>query len=250
VTVTDNAAAPVDSHPKFPKKSALEVNMCTLHSGGQVRLQGIRDVWRPARRGVSVANALSERLEVEVARRADSPPHGVERGQRRASSRSSAVRPTGAAQDPLPPDPQIFGAKAQFKPERVFKMTRSKPICSAASRSAGRVPRSCSPASRTCPRRPLSISPTASRTISPPHHGSTSSPRHLRRQRRQDRGTWRGAMGVAWTADADGFLSSYCNTIRRRTAAPTNPACAARCSRASRITPSGSDRASVPPRSR
>src|ERR1700726_4656049 len=71
LTVSDNGRGiPVDPHPKFPKKSALEVIMCTLHSGGKFDPEG--KVYTTSGGlhgvGVSVVNALSELLEVEVAR--------------------------------------------------------------------------------------------------------------------------------------------------------------------------------------
>src|SRR3981189_1934789 len=69
VAVTDTGRGiPVDPHPKFRNKSALEVIMCTLHAGGKFESKvyetsgGLHGV------GISVTNALSERLGVEVAR--------------------------------------------------------------------------------------------------------------------------------------------------------------------------------------
>src|SRR5439155_4269981 len=82
VSVTDNGRGiPVDPHPKFKNKSALEVIMCTLHAGGKFDSRvyetsgGLHGV------GVSVANALSERMEVEVAREQTLHRMAFERGK-------------------------------------------------------------------------------------------------------------------------------------------------------------------------
>jgi topoisomerase-4 subunit B len=126
-TVTDNGRGiPVDP-PKFPKKSALEVIMCTLHSGGKFDSKvyetsgGLHGV------GVSVVNALSSRLEVEVARSQKLHRMTFERGHPKGKLEDlGKVNNRRGTRIRFKPDTDIFGAKAAFKPQRLFKMTRSK----------------------------------------------------------------------------------------------------------------------------
>src|ERR1700735_3493286 len=128
LSVTDNGRGiPIDPHPKFPKKSALEVIMCTLHAGGKFDSKvyetsgGLHGV------GVSVVNALSSRLEVEVARRQKLYPLALEprhpKGKLEDLGKNNNRRGTKIR---FKPDPEIFGAKTSFKPQRLFKMARSK----------------------------------------------------------------------------------------------------------------------------
>ena len=128
LTVTDNGRGiPVDPHPKFPKKSALEVIMCTLHSGGKFDSKvyetsgGLHGV------GVSVVNALSSRLEVEVARSQKLYRMTFERGHPKGKLEDlGKINNRRGTRIRFKPDTDIFGAKAAFKPQRLFKMTRSK----------------------------------------------------------------------------------------------------------------------------
>jgi topoisomerase-4 subunit B len=126
--VSDNGRGiPVDPHPKFPKKSALEVIMTTLHAGGKFDSKAYRTSGGLHGVGISVVNALSERLEVEVARGQNLYRQAFERGHPKTNleklgkvqnRRGTAVR--------FKPDEQIFGKGAHFKPARLFKMARAK----------------------------------------------------------------------------------------------------------------------------
>src|SRR5580765_5626881 len=119
LTVTDNGRGiPVDPHPKFPKKSALEVIMCTLHSGGKFDSKvyetsgGLHGV------GVSVVNALSSRLEVEVARGQKLYRMAFERGHPKGKLEDlGKINNRRGTKIRFRPDAEIFGAKAAFKPQ-------------------------------------------------------------------------------------------------------------------------------------
>src|SRR6266496_2533776 len=128
VTVTDNGRGiPVDPHPKFKNKSALEVIMTMLHSGGKFESKvyatsgGLHGV------GVSVVNALSESLEVEVARGRKLYRQRFSRGAPLEKLKElGEVQNRRGTRIRFKPDPEIFGKNAAFKPERLFAMTRSK----------------------------------------------------------------------------------------------------------------------------
>jgi topoisomerase-4 subunit B len=128
LTVTDNGRGiPVDPHPKFPKKSALEVIMCTLHAGGKFDSKvyetsgGLHGV------GVSVVNALSDQLEVEVARGRQLYRQRFSRGIPQGGLESLGdVHNRRGTKIRFHPDPDIFGKGAHFEPARLYRMARSK----------------------------------------------------------------------------------------------------------------------------
>ena len=128
LNVIDNGRGiPVDPHPKFPKKSALEVIMTTLHAGGKFDQKSYQTSGGLHGVGISVVNALSERLEVEVARgqllyrqifERGHPKTPLEKLGKVQNRRGTSVR--------FKPDEKIFGKGAHFKPSRLFKMARAK----------------------------------------------------------------------------------------------------------------------------
>ncbi|MES2905599.1 MAG: DNA topoisomerase IV subunit B [Pseudomonadota bacterium] len=128
ITVTDNGRGiPVDKHPKFKDKSALEVIMCTLHAGGKFgggsyeTSGGLHGV------GVSVVNALSDDTTVEVAREQQLYSQKFSRGIPKTKiEKLGPVKNRRGTSVRFHPDPQIFGAKTMFDPERLFRMSRAK----------------------------------------------------------------------------------------------------------------------------
>ncbi|HXI06660.1 MAG TPA: DNA topoisomerase IV subunit B [Bradyrhizobium sp.] len=217
LTVTDNGRGiPVDPHPKFPKKSALEVIMCTLHSGGKFDSKvyetsgGLHGV------GVSVVNALSSRLEVEVARSQKLYRMSFERGHPKGKLEDlGKINNRRGTRIRFKPDTDIFGAKAAFKPQRLFKMARSKAYLFGGVEIRWKCAPELLKGVEDVPAEDSFHFPGGLKdylaaaihadTLVHPDIFSGKSGRN-------------GAHGacewaVAWTADADGFLSSYCNTV-------------------------------------
>ncbi|MEI4472583.1 DNA topoisomerase IV subunit B [Frigidibacter sp. MR17.24] len=127
LTVKDNGRGiPVDPHPKFPGKSALEVILCTLHAGGKFSNKAYSTSGGLNGVGSSVVNALSDVMRVEVARNRElfvqSFSRGVPQGPVEKVGPAPNRRGTSVY---FHPDAQIFG-ELKFKPARLFKMVRSK----------------------------------------------------------------------------------------------------------------------------
>ena len=217
VSVTDNGRGiPVDPHPKFKNKSALEVIMCTLHAGGKFDSKvydtsgGLHGV------GVSVANALSERMEVEVAREQQLYRMAFERGKPKGKLEKAGRAPNRrGTKIRFRPDPQIFGPKAAFQAERVFNMARSKAYLYGGVEIRWHCDKALLKGLDDVPEKATFhfadglkdylASNLADATLVHPDIFTGSSGKTGRH----------GAVewAVAWTADADGFLQSYCNTI-------------------------------------
>ncbi|NBX03807.1 MAG: DNA topoisomerase IV subunit B [Alphaproteobacteria bacterium] len=127
IVVRDNGRGiPIDPHPKFPKKSALEVILTMLHSGGKFGGKvydtsgGLHGV------GISVVNALSDYLVVEVIRDKTVYQQSYCRGEPTSKIEKIGQDARGKGTTvAFRPDHEIFG-KAQFKPEKLYKLARSK----------------------------------------------------------------------------------------------------------------------------
>ncbi len=128
LTVRDNGRGiPVDPHPKFKNRSALEVILTTLHSGGKFSAKvyetsgGLHGV------GLSVVNALADELEVEVAREKKLWVQTYVRGKPKGKLKNAGAAPNRRGTTiRFHPDPEIFGKDAEFSPARLYRMARAK----------------------------------------------------------------------------------------------------------------------------
>ena len=215
LTVTDNGRGiPVDPHPKFKSKSALEVIMTTLHSGGKFDSKvyntsgGLHGV------GVSVVNALSDSLEVEVARGQQLYRMEFSRGAPQGKLKSlGAIKNRRGTSIRFRPDEQIFGKGATFKPARLLRMARSKAYLFGGVEirwfCAPSLIKDDTPAEAVF-HFPGGLKEYLEATI----NGQTRVTKDIFAGRIEKEGG-HGSVewAVCWIADADGLLNSYCNTI-------------------------------------
>ncbi len=217
LTVTDNGRGiPVDPHPKYKKKSALEVIMTTLHAGGKFNSKvydtsgGLHGV------GVSVVNALSEKLEVEVARDKQLYRQIYSRGKPQgALKKLGSIKNRRGTKIRFKPDEKIFGKKAAFKPSRLFRMARSKAYLF----GGVEIRWSCAPSlidakDETPPQAVFHFPGGLKDFLASRIEGRTYVARDaFFGKHNQDGGHGSVEWAIAWIGDADGFLNSYCNTV-------------------------------------
>jgi topoisomerase-4 subunit B len=217
LSVTDNGRGiPVDPHPKFPKKSALEVVMTTLHAGGKFDSGAYQTSGGLHGVGVSVVNALAEKLEVEVATGQQLYRQEFSRGLplgklqplgRIANRRGTRVR--------FKPDAQIFGAGAHWKPARLFRMSRSKAYLFGGVEIRWRCAQSLIEPGSNVPaeavlRFPGGLKDYLAREI---EGKPTVADQPFAGKIEREGGHGSLEWAVAWLSEDDGFVHSYCNTI-------------------------------------
>ena len=216
LAVTDNGRGmPVDNHPKFKDKSALEVIMTMLHAGGKFdsgaydTSGGLHGV------GVSVVNALSEHVIVEVARgqqlyrqdfRRGKPVGKLENLGKISGRRGTTVK--------FKPDEQIFGKGCAFSAARLYKMARSKSYLFGGVEIRWR----CAPVhlkDKEIPEEAVFHFPGGLKDfLAERLEGKTRVVDDIFSGKVEKEGG-HGSVewAVAWFGGDDGFISSYCNTI-------------------------------------
>jgi len=127
LTITDNGRGiPVDMHPKYPDKSALEVIFTMLHSGGKFSGKAYETSGGLHGVGVSVVNALSADTSVEVALNRELYRQRFSRGHPQGPLEKVGAAPNRRGTTvSFVPDHEIFG-ELKFKPQRLHRLARSK----------------------------------------------------------------------------------------------------------------------------
>ncbi|PPD29555.1 MAG: DNA topoisomerase IV subunit B [Hyphomicrobium sp.] len=215
LAVTDNGRGiPIGPHPKFKNKSALEVVMTILHAGGKFDSKAYNTSGGLHGVGVSVVNALSEELEVQVAREQQLYRMVFSRGE--PQTKLEKLGPTmnrRGTKVRFKPDEKIFGKGCAFKPARIMKMARSKAYLF----GGVEIRWNCDPSLITdeTPAEAVFHFPGGLKDyLTESIDGRTRVTKDIFAGRVEKEGG-HGSVewAVAWIADDDGFSSSYCNTI-------------------------------------
>lgn len=219
VTIRDNGRGiPIDPHPKYKDKSALEVILTTLHSGGKFSGKAYATSGGLHGVGISVVNALSDEMTVEVARDRKLYRQTFSRGH--ATTKLTEVGEVNNRRGTtviFHPDKEIFGQDAYFQPHRLYRMARSKAYLF----KGVEIRWACDPSLLTSkaeaetPEKDKLHFPGGLRDyLNASLNGrATVTPRPFAGEMKADDGIGRAEWAVHWPLDGDGFVSTYCNTV-------------------------------------
>ena len=128
IIVSDNGRGiPVDNHPKFKNKSALEIIMTTLHSGGKFTNKNYTTSGGLHGVGASVVNALSSFMKVEVIRDGYLYVQEFSRGLPTTPlTKKDKIKKNNGTSITFKPDSEIFGENNLFNPIKIFNMLENK----------------------------------------------------------------------------------------------------------------------------
>lgn len=217
VTIRDNGRGiPVDNHPKYPKKSALEVILTMLHSGGKFSDKAYQTSGGLHGVGISVVNALSDQMWVEVARDKTLYKQSFSRGI--PTSKLEKIGPAGNRRGTavcFHPDPEIFGKKIHFKPAWLYQMARSKAYLYSGVEIRWKCDASLLKENDPIPPEAVFHFPGGLKdfltTALEGRPTITDMPFSGKVELQGGRG--RAEFAIAWPEDGEGFCQSYCNTI-------------------------------------
>ena len=215
ISIRDNGrGVPIDPHPKYPDKSALEVIFCTLHAGGKFSGKAYQTSGGLHGVGASVVNALSSSMVVQVARNKElyeqSFSRGIALGNLEKIGNASNRRGTYVT---FFPDKEIFG-NHKFKPSRLFKSIRSKAylFSGVEIRWKSEINDGETPTDATF-HFPGGLSDFLNETLNGvstyAHHPFAGSVDFNEKFQIPGKVEW----AINWTPSRDGFVKSYCNTV-------------------------------------
>lgn len=214
-TVRDNGRGiPVDPHPKFPDKSALEVILCTLHAGGKFSGKAYQTSGGLHGVGASVVNALSDSMVVQVARNKELYEQRFSRGIPLGPIQKIGAAPNRRGTTvTFHPDPEIFGSH-KFKPARLFNSIRSKAylFSGVEIRWKSAIADGDTPQEATF-HFPGGLSDYLSETLGKSTTYSDTAFAGTVDFREKFGEAGKVEWAINWTPARDGFIQSYCNTV-------------------------------------
>ena len=217
VMIRDNGRGiPVDPHPKFKTKSALEVVMTTLHSGGKFGGEIYKTSGGLHGVGLSVVNALSSEMHVEIAREkvlwTQTYKKGRPQGKLKNAGQAKNQRGTKIR---FKPDAEIFGETLKFRSEILYNMAKAKAYLFKGTEIRWSYFPSDKDAKKDIPEKETLCFPGGlSDYLETALHGrETIAGLPFSGEAKLNGGGGRAEWSIAWTSEGPAFLSSYCNTI-------------------------------------